>query len=174
MKKILVPTDFSENAFVALEYAQKIASQKGFEVIVLHAFLPFHSGFQSEEANQADRLRFRRELEGEFTMLKDKLSKNQAPTELVTRSVEGNLRQSVNAICDAEEVALIVMGTKGASGMIGQMLGSNTLDIARSAPAPILIVPPQGIPKNIEKVLFLTDYQKQDRNTLSDLVSVFG
>jgi nucleotide-binding universal stress UspA family protein len=57
-----------------------------------------------------------------------------------------------------KNIDLIVMGTKGASGLKKVMIGSNTGDLITRVKCPVLIVPENAVFKKIEEIAFPTDY----------------
>jgi nucleotide-binding universal stress UspA family protein len=59
---------------------------------------------------------------------------------------------------DEKEIDLIVMGTKGASGLKKVMIGSNTGDLITRVKCPVLIVPENAVFKEIKEIAFPTDY----------------
>ena len=48
MKTILIPTDFSKNAFVAAEYGCALAAASGQRVLLLHVYIALYSGYKEE------------------------------------------------------------------------------------------------------------------------------
>ena len=114
MRKILVPTDFSENANKALEYAIQIANKFSATIYVLHAY-QVSSGtgrlISIDNIIHEDR---EKELNTLLRKVKPLLTNNSA--------IEGYVRRgaSVETVCRAAEkltVDIIIMGTTGASGM---------------------------------------------------------
>lgn len=143
INKILVATDFSENASKAMETAIDLASHFEAELIVLHAFnveIPIASpmmsggyvlpaGFFEEIAKQA-----RQEVEA-------------AAKEITDRGVKATgiaLDEPAGmAIIDEatrQGVDMIVMGTRGLTGLKHLALGSIADKVVRTAPCPVLTV----------------------------------
>lgn len=61
-----------------------------------------------------------------------------------TRLEEGALYNAVRRIVTEDKVGLVVMGTKGATGLNEFLVGSNTEKVIRTAPCPVLAVPQQS------------------------------
>ena len=54
---------------------------------------------------------------------------------------------------------LIVMGTKGASGLKEVLFGSNTVHVIKNAKCPVLAVPSEFVFESPREILFPSDYE---------------
>lgn len=124
MKKLLVPTDFSEEAENALKVAAQLAKKYGSEIFLTHLLeLPL---------NQVDALSHHSELpEAVFFMklahkkFEEVLAKDYLDGITVHETVDFN--QSFSGIADTAKqnhVDLIVMGSHGASGFKEMFIGA--------------------------------------------------
>ena len=144
MDTILVPTDFSEDAGRALETAVDLARASGGQILLLHAYsieLPFAAapyggsvllpdGFYVEYRNQA-------------TLEVERLAKETTAKEGVDVTGVAIERPAWLAILEqAEELSadLIVMGTRGLTGIKHVALGSTAERVVRKATCPVLTV----------------------------------
>lgn len=134
IRRILVPTDFSDAAENAARYAVALASSLGAEVVLIHAWqLSSYSSPDSELARsmQAD-------LERDLAELEAKLAESHVA---ITRHVRLGAPDSEILECAEEFGAdLIVMGTTGKTGLEHFMLGSVAERIVRAAKCPVLTV----------------------------------
>lgn len=171
MKKILVPTDFSENAFVAGNVAIKIAKTIQAEVEFIHSYSFVNSSFQSEEARKMHEEESLKEAELEMSKY---LSRFEFDS-IVHSTCYSNrpLIRTIENIGAESDVKLIVMGTNGASGL-NYILGSNSLEVAKKSKIPLLIVPLNTDVSNINKIVFFTDFQTQDFQTLKSIQDLFA
>lgn len=146
MKKVLVPTDFSDNSKHALRIAAGIASRFGATLEILHANtaiayappLPEYSG-----AVQYNLDEYYEQATTELFNLKNELMADPAFVNLSveTRIEEGFLHSAINRVADEDGVDLVVMGTKGANGAVEFLVGSNTEKVIRSCHCPVLAIP---------------------------------
>ncbi len=137
-KTILVPTDFSQAAAVALDYAVELAEKLGSKLLVMHAFeLPlvgFPDGTMTITAEMATRITVAAQK-----ALDDIVAKHETRgVELVTALVQGDPREAV--LTKAEEVGadLIVMGTHGRRGIARALIGSVAESVVRTSSIPVL------------------------------------
>lgn len=145
-KKILLPTDGSENAERAAEHAFRFGSRTGAEIIVLNVIeTPRFAGVRPTDR---DELRNNLEQEGQksFDRISDKLTgfksgeKCEKEVKLTFKFKEGSPADTILKTIDEESVELVVMGTSGKRGFNRFLLGSVAENTMRSAPCPVLVV----------------------------------
>ncbi|MDT0650473.1 universal stress protein [Autumnicola edwardsiae] len=167
MKKILVPTDFSDQAENALKVAAKLAKEFNSELHLLHVLeLPLelidpvqgHSSRNLPESIFFMKLahqRFSKLLQ--LPYLQDlRIHENVQFGE----AFKGILEFSANNKCD-----LIVMGSHGASGFQEMFIGSNTEKVVRSSEIPVLAIKNHE-DFNINNFVFATDAEPANKHTL--------
>ncbi len=141
LKKVLVPTDFSDSARHAFSYGVSFAKEYKAELVLLHVVENLTVGYASDlfpvpmaEVFQEISGYARTELQ---KLAEEARQKGVAVSELV---VQG--KPSAEIIRHAAEngVDMIVLGTHG-KGMLDQALfGSTTERVVRRAPCPVLTV----------------------------------
>lgn len=145
-KRILLPTDGSENAKRAAEHAIKLGSKSGAEVLVLNVVeTPRLMGIRSTDKNE---LRNKLEQEGQkaFDDISNMLmeikngGKCQKDIKLNLKFKEGSPADTILKTIDEENIDLVVMGTSGKHGINRFLLGSVAENTMRSAPCPVLVV----------------------------------
>jgi nucleotide-binding universal stress UspA family protein len=147
-KKIIVPIDFSETSFFALDYAIEIAKQLGARITVMHAYdLPiygFPDGPFVASAEMAAKV-----LDGSTAGLRAAVDARKN----VGVSLEPVLRQGppaeeIEALAKSTGADLIVIGTHGRRGLARALLGSVAERVVRMAPCPVLTI--HGPPLKID------------------------
>ncbi len=143
IKKILCPTDFSENAEYALKYALALAAMTKAEVELVRvvepiaypqAYEPFDTQFNAAELAMEIEAAMKKELDERVAALKKELP-----------SVTGRLATGspfLEIIQTARDwgADLIVMGTHGRTGLAHVLMGSVAEKVVRKAPCPVLTV----------------------------------
>lgn len=175
-KEILVPTDFSDLATHALEYAREIALKFSSRLTLLYAdtFLPppyFTSG--QVEAIAADiekSKRFAREQLRSYADLHlGELVANQ------TIVAEGSPVASIQKVADDVDADLIVMGTHGMGGFNRLMLGSVTEHVLRETNRPLLAVraaESQQEDTDIRRILCPVNFSEVAHESLEDALAL--
>jgi nucleotide-binding universal stress UspA family protein len=160
MKKILVPTDFSENAKKALQFAAEISIKTGAAIEILHVnttaayFTPSPDiVFDSTELDS-----YAAAVATDLRILKRALTipEKFAHLDLETRIEGGYLHETLKRIAEEDETDLIVMGTKGATGALEFFVGSNTEKVIRTASCPVLVVPEKANDFDLKTVVLAT------------------
>lgn len=162
MKKILVPTDFSEHAEYALKVAAQIAKKNNGEIVLLHMLeLPTQNvDFVSGGGGDIPEVMFFiRKARERFEEVKDSPYLEGIPvTEAVQfeRAFEGIIKAS-----KVHNIDLVVMGSHGTSGVQGFFVGSNTEKVVRTSDVPVLVVKRELDIKEISKFVFASDFKEE-------------
>ena len=172
MKHIIVPTDFSENAQNAFDYALHLAKKYKSSITVYHAcqiptssvHRPAPSAIEQEKQNILNETRQK---------LKTICEKSRGT------GIYCNIEMSVSPVSEgitatSEKTGadLIVMGTLGASGISRWLFGSTTADVIQNSVIPVLAIPKKATYRPIEKIVFATDYRDSDFIFISKLVNL--
>lgn len=154
MKRILIPTDFSENAQKAIDYALTLFDNQDTCFTLLNTFyIPYSVPDVSFSANdisyENSKVLFEKErkrIGKDFPLLKAKIE---------TKFSIGDVVGVVAA--EEENFDLVVMGTKGASGLTEVFIGSRTASMVKTVSIPVLVVPMEASIKRPKQILFATD-----------------
>ena len=141
VKTILVPTDFSADAEKALSTATELAKLFGARIVVLHAYhvdipmTPMAGVFALPQG-------FYEDLQSQATAQVEKLAKEAAAEGIEATGIALQESAAVTIAAQAESLPadLIVMGTRGLTGLKHVMLGSVAGRVVRTAPCPVLTV----------------------------------
>ena len=140
-KRILVPVDFSEHSKKALQYAIPFAEQFKSSIDLLYVVEPTvypadfsfgQVGFPSVE----DELRQRGAEE--LQSLSAREIGKRAPSRCSVRT--GKAFNEIDQYAREEEIDLIIIATRGHSGMEHVLFGSTAEKVVRYAPCPVLVV----------------------------------
>ena len=172
MKNLLVPTDFSANAFVAAKYAAELAKKKVWHVELCHAFRPFYSDFQDDQENQSDRELAVIEATRKMTHLIKKLQTLYPEVSISGECVIGHVIEVIQKQAEQKDAHLIIMGTKGATGLKSVFLGSITFEIIQHSTIPVLAVPRRIKKRGLHKIGFATNYHAAEIAALQDFVDI--
>ncbi|TFH06843.1 MAG: universal stress protein [Nitrosomonadales bacterium] len=172
MVNILVPTDLSDLSKVALQYAIKIANKLDGTITLLHVIniiQPTRATMRLRlNALEQELLDIARE---DLEALLKEVSKHVKTTEPIkVRIVKGaSFNDTVKREAKKLRTGLIVMGTRGASGLKKYVLGSNTASVIEVSHVPVLAVPELGDFKHFKNVVYATDL-KYIENELKILI----
>jgi nucleotide-binding universal stress UspA family protein len=127
MKTIIVPIDFSDASKNALSFAAEISKRASLPLVVLNIL------GRSDDADKA-----KAKLEKEVSELKKKFG---ADLKCKYGVVRGSLVTTLKREIKLRQSNLVVMGTKGASGLKRILIGSNTVELIAKTKVPVLVIP---------------------------------
>lgn len=137
MKNILVPTDFSDNADNALDYALDLARHTNRSVHLLHTYtVTTHAGHLANLARVV-----REDREKEMTAYLTKVKAKAGSVVVTARVREGDSAEQIKDEAPKYDANLIVMGTLGANNLAKKILGSTASNVIKHADLPVLAVP---------------------------------
>lgn len=164
MKKILLPTDFSDNALNAIKYAVQLFKDEKCTFYLLNTYTPAIYYIEYVPINP--------DPSGLSVAIKDNLLKNlnsivkKLKTEFnnpkhhfETMASFNTLILEVSEITRERDIDYIVMGTKGATGAKEILFGSNTVHVLKNAKCPVLAIPSGFTFENPHEILFPSDYE---------------
>lgn len=145
-RKILVPTDFSEQCVVSLNYAKELAQSTGAELHIIHVIE--HTVYPADIGiAQASFIDLEMELNtksfSQLEKLKEDLSKENVSAIITVKT--GRPSDQIIEYAFNEQIDLICIATHGRSGFEHLLFGSTTEKVLRKAPCPVLAV---RIPSN--------------------------
>ncbi len=164
MKKILIPTDFSEEAGIAIEFAVELALKNGLAIKLVHVYeYPMSSAYSTLDIGGPD------PTESEFvrTMIdKNKSLLEKSARQILDRGVQvdhelkiGNPFINLIKELDSDGYELVIMGSKGSSGFEEMIIGSNAEKVVRHAFCPVITLKGPIKINTIKDIVFASDFK---------------
>lgn len=179
MKRILLPTDFSDNSWNAIKYAITLFKDRECTFYILNTYTPliyhveyvlgypaqFGLGDAVRNSSQENLSKLVAKILKEFgTNKKHKF-------ETIARF--NTLISGIKEFLAKHTIHLIVMGTKGATGAKEILFGSNTVHVFNEIKCPVLAIPSSFEYEHLHDILFPTDlevnYQDFNLNLLKEI-----
>ncbi|WP_109829888.1 universal stress protein [Reichenbachiella versicolor] len=173
MNNILVPFDFSEHAIAGLDYAIEINKINEGRIHLLHVIeFPVTNTFNVEgEMGNLDLeekayvlaliKKTSRDLEEIMSSPKYK------DENIVSKLVVGRPYQGITEAVDEMGIDLIIMGTKGATGLEEMLVGSNAEKIVRKVKCPVVTLHSDIVFKPIKNLLVAIDISSDNDQLLA-------
>lgn len=154
MKNILLPTDFSDNSKRAIKYAIKLFGTEEVKYTLLNTYKIYNTRAGLSTSN------LKKEMESiaeeELQLLKKELKSEFSSIIIKLRDEFGGMLDVLSSL-SKRDFDLIVMGTKGASGIKEVFLGSNTWDVIEHVNIPIIAVPSDAEKLDIKNIVVAID-----------------
>jgi len=169
MRTILVPFDFSDEATHALNFAQQLAIKAKCKLKVVHIVeVPTTQSFStmgemnldSTPVNQIYMIELVEKRKRQLQELEEK-HKDQ-PYHFKTRMTFGNPYAGISTEIAEIKADLVVMGSKGSSGIEEVLIGSNTEKVVRYSTCPVITVKQPADADQIKKIIFASDFSKEN------------
>ncbi|MBT8307518.1 MAG: universal stress protein [Maribacter sp.] len=183
MTNLLLPTDFSNNAWNAIFTGLKMFETVDCNFILLNTYEPKLANLMGTKSKERlgviyDSLSENSKLQLEKTLhyLHENHTRDNHKFETV--SISNDIEHAIKQMVADRDIDLIVMGTKGATGAKEVFMGSNTVKVIKKVRAcPIIAVPNKYDFKALKTVVFPTDfthaYSKMELKPLLDLVALW-
>ncbi len=162
MKQILVPTDFSICAQRAVTAALGLANTAEAEIHFLHI-----TNIPVDWQGMSDSEKIYPEVTEKIKRLNLQLDRLVEEARKLGYTSHKHLvfNRDYRAILDhiaLNEIDLVVMGSRGASGLKEWLVGSNTQKIVRLSPVPVLVVKDEGPEEfKINHLVFVSDFEDE-------------
>lgn len=149
-RKYLVPLDFSDLSFTIFRFACAFAKITNAKLTLVHTYqLRSRAGmFMSVEERIAN------DAQIEFDKLLERNKENLEGLDIDVRILKGDADRTIPDYAGRRDFDMIIMGTKGSTGMRGAMMGSVTSKVLERATTPVFLIPVSYELKKVEKVLF--------------------
>lgn len=170
MKRILVPTDFSEQAEYALRVAAQIAKQNNSEIILLHMLeLPHQAGDALGSGHQIPEIMFYKDKA--ISKLEDLMDVDYLEGINVSEIIQFEKAfDGILAVSKKNNVDLIVIGSHGTSGFQEMLIGSNTEKVVRFSQVPVLVIKNRNDDFKASNFVFASDFSDEIKKPFAQLV----
>lgn len=174
MKTILVPTDFSENAFIAGQYAASLAKELNAKVLFYHVYIVLYSGFEETGVSVKHVEWAEREASEAMANLLQSFEKEFPDVEIDGEHVRGFMIDALSERLKADSsIELIVMGSKGVTNVADAIFGSTTYEVIKKSPIPVLVIPQDTGDYSLKHIGFFSDYQLHEIDSLKRVRELF-
>lgn len=187
LKNILVPTDFSEEANNALDVAVEIARVTNAKITLLHIVDVPSIGHDdhikilgASEFSEAEPGLYRSYVTKLLKVTKARLEaliQSYPHVDLQEHVVFDSLQKHLADFVVKDQTDLIVIGSKGASGMDEVLIGSNTEKVIRLSKVPVLTVKGKHPDFSFRNIVFASNFKHVNERVahwLKELQSLFG
>lgn len=179
-RKILLPTDFSENAWYAITYALELYKNSSCNFYLLNVFsatsnvidslINMEPGSELYEIAKLNSENGLAKVLDKLNLLENKISKHHF--EIISKF--NNPVEAIKIVVEEKDIEMIVMGTKGETNSRTKVFGGVAMDVMEKVRnCPVIVVPEQAkhnLPKEIVfPTSFKTHFKKRELNYLIEL-----
>ena len=167
MKTILIPTDFSNSARNAVEYAITLFGEANRFILI--------NSYEEPRSTTSSMISLKDILhESSLDSLAEeeqylRVEKNHPNLQLETVSIYGDPVHTITQYAENHDVDLIAMGTTGATGLKEVFMGSVAASVVQNAHCPVLAVPLGFDNRKPKNVLFASDLKSVENGELPEV-----
>lgn len=179
-KHILLPTDFSKNAWLAIRYALKLYKNERCIFYILNVFsatsniveslLNMEPGSELYEKAKTESEDGLAKVLVTITMMENKGTKHS----FIPITVFNNPFEAIKNVVEDKDIEMIVMGTRGETNSRNLVYGNTALSVMEKVRnCPVIVVPEQAEQKLPKEIVFPTSYKTHfKRRELKYLVDI--
>ncbi len=161
MKTLLALVDFSDAAINALSFAAELSKRASARLVIVNVL---QNGSGEEEAKN--------KLKSIELDLKKSFGSD---LKCESFAAHGNLIPTLKKIIAVQQPDLIIMGTKGASGLKKVLIGSNTVKVISKTKVPVFVIPEVArfdnfLNKGRNRIVLATDLDALENENAVDIL----
>ncbi|MDX9942565.1 MAG: universal stress protein [Bacteroidales bacterium] len=183
MKKILVPTDFSEHAENAGNYAVELSRLFEAHITILHIYsLPpasvypplYSPGFPGKTLSMEEVQQIEKENEKHLQAFRDTICHGHLAYGCTIAQRSDFVSDGINDYAMENNIDLIIMGTRGSASKGEFFIATTTWDVISSGKTAVLAIPEKAPFKPIDHIAFATDFTEADFASMEVLTKMAG
>lgn len=173
VKRILIPTDFSDTANLALQHAALMAKILDSEITLLHVVstFSFRVNLPEVDLDEAQNAKLSSAIGARLAECAEDIKKVHG-VKVNTLITYGRIREEVVRIADEIDADIIILGTHGVSGIREFFMGSNAFRIVSEASCPVLSVQQSAQQVGFNNIVVPIDNSFHSREKLSIAVKM--
>ncbi|MDC8003778.1 universal stress protein [Aureisphaera galaxeae] len=179
-KKILIPTDFSRNAWGAICYALELFKNEECDIYILNCYDLDQYTAEELASSPFSKSKHRQALleksENELKKISQRISfRDESPEHVYYYlSSEKNLIPAMKDVIERKDIDLVVMGTKGKTDSLNVAFGSNAvMAMEKIRNCPVMAIPPGILFSEPNEIVFPTSFRTHfKRRELQYLIEI--
>jgi nucleotide-binding universal stress UspA family protein len=164
MKNVILPTDFSENAWKAISYAAQLFHNEACNFIIVNTFTIPYIYSEAGALPDIEPLIANSKAQLDETLIRFKEFDHNYSSTFNTVSKFASLVDTISEIeAEFEGDCMVIMGTKGASGLGEIFLGTMTSHVINYVKSPVICVPNAAELTPPRRIMLAVDSEGVDR-----------
>ena len=175
MKTIVHATDYSENAVAALKYAHSLSKKLDANLKVVHVFdYPTMVNTKVlEPVPQIEANAYKQHNSKLLKFCKEHLGNDLDLRKISTEAIEDtSVVNGIISIATELDASMIITGIKGDNIFKEFIMGNTTKQLIEKSPCPVLAIPAETTHKQLETIVYASDFLEEDIYAIGDLVEI--
>ncbi len=158
--KILIPTDFSQLSKIAVQYAIELTKDFELDIVLLHVIsnnTPAMARVGSKKLGEAIKTSSEQDMNELLKTIKNENNRNLSISAKIIFGT--SIEEIAETFALENNVDMICIGTKGATGLKKIVFGSNAAGIISKSSIPVLTIPEYARYKGINNIVYSSDME---------------
>ncbi|MGJ5641765.1 universal stress protein [Formosa sp. S-31] len=171
MKRILVPTDFSDEALYAAKIAAQFARKFDCEIHLLHMIelpIPQLDAVNSSYSALPEAMFFMKLAGQRFEKLLERDFFEGIKVHDIVKT--NSTFEGISSTCKELDIDLIIMGSHGATGFKEMFIGSNAEKVVRTSHIPVLVIKSSDEDFQVNDLVFASDFKLDHKETYKQAI----
>lgn len=164
MNKVLIPVDFSETSENALAYACKMFDKQPLEITLVNIFGATSTALMMKSIDSI----LIKEAKEELNTLENKYKSLFPEVQFKSQLYKNYAVDTIVSLADSGNFDLVVMGTKGASGIKEIFIGSVAGGVISKTKSPVIVVPSESEFSKLDTIILAINDSKIVKKTNLD------
>lgn len=176
MRNILVPTDFSDYADLALQYAVNLAKNADAHIYLVHAYSRLENPLINSQDLRDDFNDYQFNIKEKALNEKIREIKEQG-VKASSHILHGKVEEGIIQFAKRKKMELIVLGTQGATGLAEVIVGSTAASIIAQSEVPVLAIPRHSEIKDAREIVMAREsfeVEPEFVEPVLDIAEIFG
>jgi len=170
--KLLVPTDFSDQAKYAFEVACQIAKRHSASIHLIHLVeLPYSIFDSRKNPNLPEAIYFLKLAQQNFKEFRAAYEPLTQGLELFESVKFQSVQEGIQNYIEENAIDAVIMGSHGSSGLEELFIGSNTEKIVRNVDVPVFVIKKQHHHFDVKHFVFATDLENDNKDAMLKAVA---
>lgn len=173
MKTIVVPTDYSETADNALNYALELAKFSKAKIVLMHAYqVPVPTA--EVPVLMITPVELESENQKRMKNLEKKINHKAKEVNIESVTRVGFTVEEIQNVIKEKNADLVIMGITGMSKAGAMLIGSHTSSLMNQTKTPVLVVPKDARFKEVKRIVLACNYHEEINNSAIDKIKEFA
>jgi nucleotide-binding universal stress UspA family protein len=165
MTKILIPIDFSTTSINALRYALQLFKNNDTEFTIIHTYRTSSTAFHMKSMDRV----LKKDGEDQMQSLIKRIKSDYPIKTIHHKVIKGDAIDVTLSRANSGDFDLIIMGTKGASGLQEVFIGSVAGEVIARSSIPVMVIPHEYEFTPLQKIVLAIENPVLNEETLDPL-----
>lgn len=175
LNKICIPVDFSTESMNTINFGAELALRLNYGIRLIHHIAPQYTGYSGMSGAMADYTveamkKATKDAEEKFETLGSDLRSEHPEWPVMEHKVKsGSFTAALTEEAEMADISLLMLTGEDQSNRLAWFLSETITPVIHASSVPVIIVPRRYPYRPVKKILYATDYNEEDIQSLRSL-----